>query len=119
MSELVKDLRVCSVKRCSDRVSLLPEFSYTQWSDAWRKAQANKFVVKTPEGEGDAEMVFREASMFNHSCGPNAGIDFPLPGRIMVTAVEDICMGEEVCIDYWPGGGNPGEAFTCECDACN
>jgi len=49
---------------------------------AWKQVQANKFSVQIEEYEmAGGDMVFLEASMMNHSCGPNAAVEFPYPGR--------------------------------------
>lgn len=117
--ELMEGLSTCSVKRCADKVSFLTDYTFEEWTGAWKKVQANKFCVRAPGGDAAAGMIFLEASLFNHSCGPNACVEFPFPGRIQVTACEDIQIGEEICIDYSPAGGSTGEAFICECDACS
>jgi len=113
-------LGVCNVKRCGDCISFLSDYTSDEWAEAWKKVVANKFCINA-EGLPDeemGEMIFAEASFFNHSCGPNAVVSFPYAGRIQIHACEDISMGEEVCIDYWPIGGEPGAAFQCECAAC-
>jgi len=117
--KLVEGLSTCSVKRCADKVSFLTDYTFAEWTDAWKKVQANKFCVSAPGEDATAGMIFLEASLFNHSCGPNACVEFPYPGRIQITACEDIAIGEEICIDYWPAGGNAGEAFKCQCEACS
>jgi uncharacterized protein len=56
------------------------------------------------------------ADCFNHSCDPNAGMD----GQIVLVALRDIAVGEQVCFDYAMTDGTPYDEFECECgsDIC-
>ncbi|GAB4275671.1 MAG: hypothetical protein Kow0080_25300 [Candidatus Promineifilaceae bacterium] len=51
------------------------------------------------------------ADYINHSCEPNAG----LVGQIMLVALRDIAIGEEICYDYATSDGSPYDEFTCLC----
>jgi len=118
-TELSRELSVCGVHRCPDKVSFLTGHTYSEWSEAWRKVQANKFAVSVaghPEAGGD--MIFLRASLLNHSCGANSQVDFPYPGRIQVRSTAAIPQGQEITIDYWPGQVKPADVFRCACDCC-
>jgi hypothetical protein len=47
----------------------------------------------------------------NHSCTPNAG----LSGQIVLVALRDIMVGEEICFDYAMSDGSPYDEFDCAC----
>ena len=49
----------------------------------------------------------------NHSCEPNCG----LRGSIMVVAMRDIEVGEELTFDYAMCDSSPYDEFVCECGA--
>lgn len=53
------------------------------------------------------------ADFMNHSCSPNAG----LSGQIVVIAMRDIAIGEEICFDYAMSDGTDYDEFECECGA--
>lgn len=55
------------------------------------------------------------ASYFNHSCNPNAG----LQGQIVLVAMRDINLGEEVTFDYAMCDGSPYDEFVCLCGSYN
>ena len=45
--------------------------------------------------------IFSELSMFNHSCDPNASVEFmSWDSRASLVALRDIDPGEEICITY-------------------
>ena len=54
--------------------------------------------------EGPADWV-------NHSCDPNAG----LTGQVVLVALRDIRVGEEICFDYATSDGSPYDEFECHC----
>jgi hypothetical protein len=62
------------------------------------------FLVSIHEGPAD---------WINHSCDPNAG----LRGQVVLIALRDIEVGEEVCYDYAMSDGSPYDEFACECGA--
>lgn len=64
------------------------------------------YIVSTHEGPAD---------WMNHSCDPNAGMQ----GQIVVVALRNIAVGEEVCFDYAMTDGSPYDEFTCGCGAAN
>lgn len=64
------------------------------------------YLVSSHEGPGD---------WVNHSCNPNAG----LAGQIVVVAMRDIAVGEEVCFDYAMSDGSPYDEFDCSCGVTN
>jgi hypothetical protein len=53
--------------------------------------------------------------MVNHSCDPNCG----LAGQIVVVALRDIDIGEELTFDYAMCDGYPEILFRCECGSAN
>jgi SET domain-containing protein len=63
-------------------------------------------LVSTKTGPGD---------WVNHCCDANAGLD----GQIVIRAMRDIKVGEEVCIDYAMVDSTPGEDFECSCGRAN
>lgn len=64
------------------------------------------YLVSSKPGPGD---------YINHSCDANAGIR----GQIMIVAMRDIAIGEEVCIDYAMCDSTPDEDFECACGSAN
>lgn len=52
------------------------------------------------------------AEMFNHSCGPNAGVK----GQVVLVARRNINPGEEICFDY-ETTDTVDLKFDCECGA--
>jgi hypothetical protein len=56
--------------------------------------------------EGPADWV-------NHSCSPNAG----LVGQVVLVALRDIRVGEEISFDYATSDGSPYDEFECGCGA--
>jgi uncharacterized protein len=62
------------------------------------------FLVSIHEGPAD---------WINHSCDPNAG----LRGQVVLVALRDIEVGEEVCYDYAMSDGSAYDEFACECGA--
>ena len=64
------------------------------------------YLVSSKPGPGD---------FINHSCDANAGIQ----GQIVIVAMRDIAVGEEVCIAYAMSDSTPGEDFECSCAAAN
>lgn len=55
------------------------------------------------------------ADYINHSCDPNAGMS----GQIIVVAMRDISVGEEICYDYAMSDGSGYDEFPCACGARN
>lgn len=77
--------------------------------------EVRRFSVQVEEGlylvsgrEGPADWV-------NHSCNPNAGLD----GQIVLVALRNIAVGEEVCFDYAMSDSTPYDEFDCGCGAVN
>ena len=56
--------------------------------------------------EGPADWV-------NHSCDPNGG----LVGQVVLVALRDIRVGEEISFDYATSDGSPYDEFECHCSA--
>jgi uncharacterized protein len=52
---------------------------------------------------------------FNHSCDPNAGFN----GQIIIAAMRDILIGEEITFDYAMCDGSSYDEFICSCHAKN
>jgi uncharacterized protein len=55
------------------------------------------------------------AEHFNHSCMPNAG----LQGQIVLVAMRDIAVGEDVCFDYAMSEADPDFKMVCVCNQPN
>ena len=66
-----------------------------------------------PQGQIVLQCVANEgaADWVNHSCDPNAG----LVGQIVLVALRDIKVGEEICFDYATSDGSPYDEFECGC----
>ena len=67
----------------------------------------------------DATVAGNEARFINHSCAPNCEVEIE-EGRILIVALRDIPMGEELSYDYAleiEEDPSPGrlEQFTCRC----
>jgi SET and MYND domain-containing protein len=61
-------------------------------------------LVQTNEFSSAAgSAVFRALSMVNHSCVPNALVDYEATGHAVLKACADIAAGEQVLIDYTAG----------------
>jgi hypothetical protein len=59
-----------------------------------------------------AGSVFADAAdMVNHSCSPNCGIS----GGVLVVAMHDIAIGDELTYDYAMTDGSITDEFTCSC----
>lgn len=70
------------------------------------QVEEDLYLVSTHEGPAD---------WMNHSCSPNAGMH----GQIVVVAMRDIALGEEVCFDYAMTDGSPYDEFDCTCGSPN
>lgn len=63
---------------------------------------ADLYIVPNPVGPGDH---------INHSCDPNAGF----LGQIVLVALRDINVGEEICYDYAMTDTSDYDEFACLC----
>jgi hypothetical protein len=70
--------------------------------------QVEEDLYMVPSHEGPADWV-------NHSCDPNAGMS----GQIVLVAIRDIALGEEICYVYAMSDGSPYDEFECSCGASN
>jgi hypothetical protein len=70
------------------------------------QVEEDLYLVSSQEGPAD---------WVNHSCDPNAG----LSGQIVVVAMRDIAVGEEVCFDYAMSDSSPYDEFDCNCGSAN
>jgi hypothetical protein len=64
------------------------------------------FLAALAPGEYDGVMM-----RVNHSCEPNVGMG----GNVLLVAMRDIAVGEELTIDYALFLGDPGFAMDCRC----
>ncbi len=64
------------------------------------------FLAALTPGEYDGVMM-----RINHSCEPNLGMG----GNVLLVAMRDIAVGEELTIDYALFLGDPGFAMDCRC----
>lgn len=53
----------------------------------------------------------------NHSCDPNAFVDFSHPERLVLRALRDVSSGEEITIHYCATEFAMAEPFACTCGA--
>jgi len=116
--ELFDFLSPCGLKRCAHKVPFVSSIKWEDWMRGWQLCAANMFASLDLPGSQGLVSIFREASLFNHSCVPNAWFAIAANGRIHVVSERDIKPGEEVCIDYWPTGGGPQGMFECQCKKC-
>ncbi len=73
-------------------------------------------TLQVEEGLFLASLIPDDAADYvNHSCAPNAG----LLGQIVLVAMRDIGVGEEVTFDYAMTDGDPYDEFPCVCGAGN
>lgn len=95
-----------------------------KWSRSMAQVISNGF--RSPDG---SSLLLQEASLFNHSCRPNAGLGNPGGTKAQVRAIRDMKEGQEVCICYdssvfWlPSKQRRGEllrrwGFECCCPRC-
>jgi hypothetical protein len=56
---------------------------------------------------------YEEADMFNHACTPNCGI----VGNILLVAMDDIAVGDELSFDYAMCDAADYDEFVCLCEA--
>jgi SET domain-containing protein len=80
----------------------LPEYQKRQSA----QVEDGFYLVSSKPGPGD---------FINHCCDANAGLN----GQIVIVAMRDIAVGEEVCIDYSMCDSTPDEDFECACGAAN
>lgn len=73
---------------------------------AYLGVQVEEDLYLWPPTAGPADWV-------NHSCAPNAGIS----GQMVLVAMRDIAVGEEICFDYAMTDGSPYDEFECLCGA--
>ncbi|MGD8495896.1 MAG: SET domain-containing methyltransferase [Gemmatimonadales bacterium] len=55
----------------------------------------------------------------NHSCAPNAFVDFSHPERLVLRALRDIDAGDEITIHYCATEYDMAEPFECGCGAAS
>ena len=65
------------------------------------------FMVSAPEPE--------RGDLVNHACEPNCG----LSGAILVVALRNIAVGEELTFDYAMGDASDYDEFTCRCGSAS
>ena len=58
-----------------------------------------------------SEPPFSPADYVNHSCDPNCGI----VGAVLLVAMRDIAVGEELCFDYAMSDSDDYDEFDCTC----
>ncbi len=89
--------------RCVNR----DEFDLLPASQQVRSVQIdeNLYMAGAPEPE--------PADFINHSCDPNCG----LSGNVVLVALRDIAVGEELGYDYATTDGSDYDEFVCECRA--
>jgi uncharacterized protein len=83
------------------------EFELLPASQQIRSVQIdeNLYMAGAPEPE--------PADFINHSCDPNCG----LSGNVVIVALRDIPVGEELAYDYATTDGSDYDEFVCECGA--
>jgi hypothetical protein len=89
-------------------------------------SRPSKFDEPKPVNVGVG--IYPTAALINHSCDPNADLNF-YGDSVIVRAIRNIAEGEEVCISYGPifyevkqrarqTGLKGAYFFTCRCEAC-
>jgi hypothetical protein len=76
-----------------------PHFFLEDLMTLFAKVQTNEFV--SPAGT----CVFRVLSMLNHSCVPNAAVEYDDEGHAILKTVATVARGQQVLIDYTAGYG--------------
>jgi uncharacterized protein len=62
------------------------------------------YLISPNQSDGDC---------INHSCDPNCG----LQGGVVLVAMRDIAVGEQITFDYSMADGSPYDEFDCACGA--
>lgn len=65
------------------------------WSRSVAQVISNGF--RSPDG---AMLLLQDASLFNHSCRPNAAVGNPGGDKVQVRAIRNVKEGQELCICY-------------------
>ena len=96
-------------------------------AEVMSKVHTNLHGVVDAAGRALGSGLYPAASMFNHSCHPNAVVSFGPGRRLRVRAIAPIAEGEEVCIAYTElyataaarrAALRSKKAFVCECRRC-
>jgi hypothetical protein len=101
----------------------------TLLSNVLLRTLPNSFSWSDCYNDDVGRLCFPSASLFNHSCLPNAWAytDDKSPS-IRIIAIRDIDPGEEICISYLNGGASVEKnrqtlskqfGFSCQCDQCS
>lgn len=88
----------------------------------------NSFAIPDRFNDEMARGIYPSASLFNHSCRPNAWAFFSEKAFIRIVALSNIKKGDEICISYLNGFEAPQLrrlelrrtfGFWCDCDYCS
>lgn len=84
--------------------------------------------VGAQQGGSLGTAVYLLASLFNHSCGPNVDVTYPMNNSTAhFVAARDIAAGEQLCISYIDASMSVnarqqqldwGYGFRCRCETC-
>lgn len=95
--------------------------------DLLNRTLRNSFAISDQFNDEMARGIFPSASIFNHSCRPNAWAYFDNKMSIRITAIRSIKKGDEICVSYTNGFDAPQTrrielrrsfGFWCECSLC-
>jgi len=110
---------------------LLPEYipkNISEVKDTLYRTLRNSFAITDRYNDEMGRAVYPSASLFNHSCSPNAWAYFDNL-TIRIIALAPIGIGEEICISYLNGTQMDGAlrraelrtsfGFSCKCELCS
>lgn len=103
------------------------QFSFDEIKDILMRTIKNSFSVLNRYNIAKAQAIYPTASLFNHSCKPNAWAYFDEDMSIKIVALENIPSGGEIFISYNNGTEHRSVRrlnlrknlnFWCECSQC-
>lgn len=85
--------------------------------DGTVRSAPSRFSIQIGSGTHLDEMGPVDAT--NHSCDPNAFVDFSQSDRLVLRALRDIGAGDEITIHYCATEYDMAEPFPCDCGAAS
>lgn len=121
----------CSFSEGLQRLGLSPALLPEEVCRVVLAVQCNAHSIRAPSGESIGIGLFPTTSMMNHSCVPNCAHSFSLsqsgPPRLLMRAITDVAVGEELCYSYVPLYQSTAQrlaqlsaaySFVCSCLRC-
>ena len=105
----------------------ISSFTVESVKDILMRTLRNSFAIPDRFNDEIGRAVYPSASLFNHSCKPNAWAFFDESYQIRIVAIKDIQAGEEISISYTTGFDPPQTrrlelrrsfGFWCQCVVC-